>query len=140
MTLAEIVEALDAEVLCGEDRLDVGIASACASDLMSDVLAFMQPRWLLLTSLANLQVVRTAEMAELSAVCFVRGKKPDEATVDLAREKEIPLITTKLCTYDACVRLHTHGLTGCSEEPARPPAKVASCGRPGVPSRDQGNR
>ncbi|MHC5054615.1 MAG: DRTGG domain-containing protein [Planctomycetota bacterium] len=139
MTLVEIVKALDAEVLCGEDRLDVGIASACASDLMSDVLAFMQPRWLLLTSLANLQVVRTAEMAELPAVCFVRGKMPDQTTVDLAREKEIPLITTKLCTYEACVTLHACGMAGCSEEPARPPANVASRDRPGAPSRDQGN-
>lgn len=91
MTLAEMKKVLDAEVLCGEDRLGVDIISACASDLMSDVLAFMQPGWLLLTSLANPQVVRTAEMAELAAVCFVRGKTPDRATVDLAAEKGIPL-------------------------------------------------
>ena len=139
MTLAEIVEVLDAEVLCGKDRLGVDIASACASDLMSDVLAFMQPQWLLLTSLTNLQVVRTAEMAELSAVCFVRGKSPDQATVDLATEKGIPLISTRSCTYDACVRLHSHGLDGCSEGSARQPANAASSDDPDVPSRVQRN-
>jgi predicted transcriptional regulator len=129
MTLAEIREALDAEVLCGEDGLGVEIVSACASDLMSDVLAFMQPRWLLLTSLVNIQVVRTAEMAELAAVCFVRGKKPDQATIDLAVDRGIPLIRTKVCTYTACVKLHTQGLVGCSGALAQAGADVPHGGQ-----------
>ncbi len=139
MTLAEVRKVLDADVLCGEDRLDVKIASACASDLMSDVLAFMQPHWLLLTSLTNLQVVRTAEMAELAAVCFVRGKTPDQATVDLAAERDIPLLSTKACTYTACVQLHSHGLVGCLGAPSLGGADAASQDCPGVPLGGQRN-
>jgi hypothetical protein len=69
---------------------------ACGSDLMSDVLAFVKPECLLLTGLTNPQVVRTAEMADLGSVCFVRGKKPDEQTVKLAKSKKIPLLMTPL--------------------------------------------
>ncbi len=115
MTLKEIGEALDAEVLCGDDRLGLSIKSACGSDLMSDVLVFMRPHWLLLTALVNPQVVRTAEMAELAAVCFVRGKEPEQVTVSLAAEKGIPLLRTGLCMFDSCVRLHDRGLLGCAE-------------------------
>ena len=115
MTLEEIREALDAEVLCGEDRLGLDVRTVCASDLMSDVLAFTRPHWLLLTALVNPQVVRTAEMAELAAVCFVRGKEPAQETVSLAAEKGIPLLYTGLCTFDSCVRLHERGLLGCRE-------------------------
>jgi predicted transcriptional regulator len=138
MTLAEVKKVLDADVLCGEDLLGVDIVAACASDLMSDVLAFMQPRWLLLTSLANLQVVRTAEMAELAAVCFVRGKTPEQATVDLAIEKGIPLIRTRACTYDACAQLYTHGLAGCPEGLSTSRAGVASRDCPGISPGGQG--
>ena len=115
MTLEEIRKALEAEVLCGQNRLGLVITSACGSDLMSDVLAFTRPHWLLLTALANPHVVRTAEMAELAAVCFVRGKEPEQETVGLAAEKGIPLLRTRLCMFDSCVRLHDRGLLGCAE-------------------------
>ena len=82
---------------------------------MSDVLAFVRPGSLLLTGLANPQVVRTAEMAELTAVCFVRGKQPDPETVDLAAEKGIPLLRTQLCMFESCARLHARGIVGCRE-------------------------
>ncbi len=71
MTLGQIKEVLEAEFLCGEGSIEREIEMACASDLMSDVLAFARPRSLLLTGLINPQVVRTVEMAELAAVCFV---------------------------------------------------------------------
>jgi hypothetical protein len=88
---------------------------ACGCDLMSDVLAFIKEEALLLTGLTNLQVVRTAEMANIKALVFVRGKKPDRETIALARAQNIPLLVTHLPMYEACGRLYRHGLPGCSE-------------------------
>ena len=51
MTLKQIQEILDAEIICGEDSLDMEITAAGGSDLMSDVLAFGQPGILLMTGL-----------------------------------------------------------------------------------------
>ncbi|UCC90588.1 MAG: hypothetical protein JSW24_05580, partial [Dehalococcoidia bacterium] len=82
---------------------------------MSDVLAFTKPESLLLTGLTNAQVIRTAEMAEIAAVCFVRGKKPDEETIRLAKSKSIPLLVTQLPLFESCGRLYKKGLIGCSE-------------------------
>jgi predicted transcriptional regulator len=82
------------------------------SDLMSDVLAFVELDSLLLTGSTNLQVVRTAEIADVAGICIVRGKQPQEETVKLADEKKIPLLVTKLSMYESCGRLYKEGLPG----------------------------
>jgi predicted transcriptional regulator len=115
MTLDEVKRILEAEVIVGDDLLDQDITIACGCDLMSDVLSFVKPGALLLTGLINPQVVRTAEMADLRAICFVRGKRPTQETIDMAASKDIPLMTTPLLLFESCGRLHRAGLSGCSE-------------------------
>ncbi|HLB72598.1 MAG TPA: DRTGG domain-containing protein [Sedimentisphaerales bacterium] len=115
MNLAEIAKILEAEVIVGGDLLNEEIKMGCGSDLMSDVLSFVKSEALLLTGLINPQVVRTAEMADLAAICFVRGKKPGQETIRLARTKNIPLLTTPLPMFESCGRLWQEGLVGCSE-------------------------
>ncbi len=115
MKLKDIVSILDAEVIVGIDLLEREIRMACGSDLMSDVLSFAKSSSLLLTGLTNPQVVRTAEMADLQAICFVRGKKPEQDTVDIAESKDIPLLVTPIPMFESCGRLYKAGLPGCSE-------------------------
>jgi predicted transcriptional regulator len=115
MTLNDIKRILEAEVIVGDALLSEEVVMACGSDLMSDVLAFAKHGALLLTGLTNPQVVRTAEMADLRAICFVRGKKPGQETIEIAESKDIPLLTTPLPMFESCGRLHREGLPGCSE-------------------------
>jgi len=115
MILRDIKDVLEAELLVGDDSMDMDVNIACASDLLTDVLAFTKPRSLLLTGLTHPQVVRTTEVAEIAAVCFVRGKRPPHETVELARERHVPLLRTSLPMYESCGRLYSHGLKGCSQ-------------------------
>ncbi len=115
MKLKDIERILEAEVIVGGDLLDREISMACGSDLMSDVLSFAKSESLLLTGLTNPQVVRTAEMADLQAICFVRGKKPEDETVEMAEAKDIPLLVTPIPMFESCGRLYKQGLPGCSE-------------------------
>ena len=114
MTLSEIKELLQAEVIHGDESLDIEITFAGGSDLMSDVLAFGKPGILLLTGLSNAQSVRTANIIDAKAILYVRGKKPDKMGIDLAREKGIPLLSTKYMMYTACGLLFSQGLPGVS--------------------------
>lgn len=114
MTLKQIKEILEAELLVGE-KLDIEIEMACGADLLSDVLAFTKSGSLLLTGLTHPQVIRTAEIAEIKAVCFVRGKRPPAETVELAKERGIPLLYTSLLMYESCGRLYSHDMPGCSQ-------------------------
>ncbi len=115
MTLEEIKDILDAEILSEKGNPALEIKMACGADLLSDVLAFAKPGLLLLTGLTHSQVIRTAEIVEIGAVCFVRGKRPLAETVELARENDLPLLCTSLPMYESCGRLHNRGLAGCSE-------------------------
>jgi predicted transcriptional regulator len=115
MTLDEVKKILEAEVIAGAGLLDEEVTMACGCDLMSDVLSFVKPGALLLTGLCNPQVVRTAEMADLRAICFVRGKRPARETIEMAEAKNIPLLTTPLLLFESCGRLHREGLSGCDE-------------------------
>lgn len=114
MLLREIKELLQAELICGEDRLDLEVSFAGGSDLMSDVLAFGRPGILLLTGLTNAQSVRTADIIEAKGIVYVRGKKPDNEGIELAKTKGIPILSTKLMMYTACGILFSHGLPGVS--------------------------
>ncbi len=112
MILREVRDILDAELLCGEDLLDTEVLSACGSDFMSDVLAYVKNQAVLLTGLVNPQVIRTADMMDMKCIVFVRGKRPDQAMLDLARERNMVVMTTTKPMYLSCGELYLNGLRG----------------------------
>ena len=105
LTIAQVSDLLGAEVLSGED-LNIEVQAISAADLLSDVLSASKSGTLLLTGLVNAQVVRTAIIAELCGVVFVRGKKPSEEILNLARESRIPVLVTSFKMFDAAGRLY----------------------------------
>lgn len=110
MTVRDVKEVLGARVLVGEEFLDKEVRSACGSDMMSDVLAFSKDHSVLLTGLCNPQVIRTAEMLDIVCVIFVRGKKPDEATLEMARERGLVVLATGHRMFSSCGMLYQAGL------------------------------
>ena len=112
MTVGDVREILKARGVCGEDYLEREVHTACGSDMMSDVLAFVKDQSVLLTGLCNTQVIRTAEMMDMVCIVFVRGKVPDEGMIALANEKEIPLLCTGHRMFSACGILYENGLRG----------------------------
>ena len=112
MKICTIKELLNADVVCGEELLDKEVFSACGSDMMSDVLAYVKDQAVLLTGLVNTQVLRTAEMMDMVCVVFVRSKAPTEEMVALAKESNIVLLKTSKRMYEACGKLYANGLSG----------------------------
>ena len=121
MNLLDVQKILQAEVLVGAERLaTTEVISGCGSDLMSDVLAFTKKKTLLLTGLINPQVIRTAEIAELEGIVFVRGKRPSLEVIELAKSKNLALLFTTYPLFESCGLLFAAGLEGCrfgKEEP-----------------------
>ena len=110
MKLSEVKEILNAKVVTGEEFLDREVESAFGSDLMSDVLAFVKDHSLLLTGLVNGQVVRTAEMMDIKAIVFVRGKEPTDDIAELAKEYGMVIMSTDYTLYPSCGKLYMAGL------------------------------
>ncbi len=112
MKIQELVRVLDAQVLVGEDRMNRDVISACCSDLMSDVLAFVNEKTVLLTGLTNLHVVRTAEMLDLKCLVFVRGKVPGQDVLDAADELGLVVMTCKHTMFTAAGLMYEGGVRG----------------------------
>ena len=110
MTISKIRELLSAEPICGEGDLSDEVYTACGSDMMSDVLAYVKDQAVLLTGLVNTQVVRTAEMMDMICIVFVRNKRPSEEMIALARDHNIVLMSTPKRMYEACGILYSEGL------------------------------
>jgi predicted transcriptional regulator len=106
MKINEIIELINGELLTDTKDYKKEIAGAMGADLMSDVLASILPDAVLLTGLCNPQVVRTAQIADIRAIIFVRGKYPDQETIRIANDENIPLITTTCGMFEACGILH----------------------------------
>ena len=116
MKISRVAELLGADVVCCADKVESEVHSACGSDMMSDVLAFVKDQAVLLTGLVNPQVIRTAEMMDMRCVVFVRSKQPSEAMIDLAKESGIVVLTSKLRMYEACGVLYESGLNSLKVE------------------------
>ena len=106
MKVRDIIKITDGRLLNEDANLDREVNGGCGADLMSDVLASIQPEAVLLTGLCNPQVVRTAQMADVSAIVFVRGKQPSPETIELARQERIPLVTSPYGMFELCGRLY----------------------------------
>jgi len=112
MKLSEIVQELEATILTGEDKLDHEFTRCGAADLMSDVLARPTEGILLMTGLTSVQTLRTAQIAGVLAIIYVRNKRPAPDVIDLAKEGHIPLFSSPCSMFVCCGRLHARGLTG----------------------------
>lgn len=104
---------LEGKILVPPTHGEEDITMAGATDLMSDALAFMQPGAIMLTGLINPQVVRTAEMADLKGICFVRGKQPPPEVVEMAEAGGMPVLTTPFPMFKACGILWSEGMAAC---------------------------
>ncbi len=113
MTLKELQLILDAKIVVDSNNMEFNIESACSADMMSSVLYYHTANSLLITSLTQPHVIRTAEIAGISIIVFVLSKQPEQSTIDLAKEKKIPVLISPYCMYTASGKLFEAGLPGC---------------------------
>ncbi len=121
MNIRDLIRILDGTLISSPGNLNREIKGGFGADLMSDVLASIQPEAVLVTGLCNPQVVRTAQMSDVAAIVLVRGKQPPAETVRLANEECVPLISTPYGMFEACGRLHESGLVSLEQPIANGP-------------------
>ncbi len=113
MTIRKILEVTEGRALTPNLDLEVEASAAFSADLMSDVLHLAKEGSLLLTGLTHPQVVRTAEMAGIAAILFVRNKMPPPETIQLAEEKGVPLLASRYTMYETGGRIYAAGMNSC---------------------------
>ncbi len=111
MKIKDVAEILNAKIL-NEGDMEAEVKTACGSDMMSDVLAFVKEQGILLTGLMNPQVIRTAEMMDMHCVVFVRNKEISDDILALAEQKDITVLASPHRMFTACGLLYSNGLHG----------------------------
>jgi hypothetical protein len=110
MKIERIIQLLEARVICGNHRISEDISTAFSSDLMSDVLTLDTENLLLITGLANVQIIRTAEVAEIHHLVIVRNKKVNDDIVELANSLNMIIIESPFSMFKASGILYSNGL------------------------------
>ncbi len=112
MTLEHIKDILGAQVLCGDQLMTRAIESCFACDLVSEMLLYLNPGSLLITSLMSAHILHTAQVMDASAVVFVGGKRPDAGIIKTAELNGIPLLSTKHLMFESCGLIFANGIRG----------------------------
>ncbi len=110
MKVEQFIELLSAECVTEQVDKEREYNYAFASDLMSDVLALANNTTVLITGLNNPQIIRTAEMLDISLIVLVRGKKPSEETLTIANEANVTILTTDMIMFETCGKLYKSGV------------------------------
>lgn len=110
MTIGDMVEILHAKVMCGQEKMDKLVHTACCSDLMSDVLAFVTDKTVLITGLTNIHVMRTAEMLDIHCIVYARGKIPSDDLLEEANDLDIVVLATTHNCYTTCGLMYEAGI------------------------------
>ena len=110
MQVSKICQLLDAKIICGKEHASTNIERGYSSDLMSDVLTLDTDQLLLITGMCNLQTIRTAEMADIRFVVFVRNKKVTEEMLALANDNNMCLLESPFTLFKASGILYQAGL------------------------------
>jgi predicted transcriptional regulator len=110
MKIEDIVKILDGKMINGNEKLKHEIETGFASDLMSDVLTLQAENMVLITGLANVQTIRTAEMADIDCIVFARKKKASPDIIYLAKENNIAIIECSYSMFKTCGLLFSAGL------------------------------
>lgn len=113
MKLKEIIELVDGELLTPEADIEMDIPCGFASDLISDILMCTKEPTLLFTGLTNPQVIRLADMIDLIAIVFVRGKRPNQDLIEMAQERNVPLVVSQLTMFNSVSIVSNSGLRSC---------------------------
>lgn len=113
ITIETLIAPLQGKLLVS-DTDGRPVQAVVASDLMSDVLVVTREDFLLVTSLASDQMIRTADLVGAAGVVLVNGKQPPASALKLATDLNIALITSPLPKYEACLAL---GQALTAEEP-----------------------
>jgi serine kinase of HPr protein (carbohydrate metabolism regulator) len=101
MKLREIAEKLQLQVLVGQDRLDTEVTGGYTSDLLSDVMANSKAGNLWITLQTHQNIIAVAKLKDLAGIIIINDRKPDEETLQKAKEETVPL----LCTGEIAFRL-----------------------------------
>lgn len=121
--LADLAEKLDLEVWAARRRLGNEVTGGYASDLLSDVIANSREGDVWVTLQVHQNIVAVASMKDLAGIILVNGREPQEDTVRKAESESIPILGSRLPTFELVGGLYQLGIRGAALRGAAEPGE-----------------
>lgn len=102
MKLEDLAQQIGARTLTPGSPEGTEITRIYAGDRVSDLLNEASDKTLLVTNLANPQMVRVAELMEVPGICFVDGVDPGAEIIELAAENGTLLMVSPVGVFETC--------------------------------------
>ncbi|MEA3308195.1 MAG: DRTGG domain-containing protein [Chloroflexota bacterium] len=105
MQLKKIVAELDLKVLAGAKQLEREAQGCYIADLLSCVMAGVQPGQLWFTLQTHLNIIAIASMLEVAAIVVTEDAPIAPATVEKAMAEGVVLLSSAEPTYETVAKL-----------------------------------
>jgi ferredoxin len=115
MTVKDLVERLDLQVVAGQKGLDRQVEDGYCGDLLSEIMANAPQSCVWLTIQGHQNIVAVAVLRDIAAIMVTGGQTPDDETLQKANEEKIPILLWPDSAYQLAGRLYAMGV-GKSEE------------------------
>lgn len=110
MKLKELADSLSLDIRTPGLNLDREVTGGYVSDLLSDVIGNAGEGFLWITLQVHLNIVAVASLKGLSGIILVNNRNPDEETLKRAVEENVPILSSRLPTFELVGRLYSLGL------------------------------
>ena len=105
MTVGELVSIYGFEVLSESNGLHKKVVGGYAGDLLSFVMAHAKEHMVWITIQGHINTVAVASLVGVSAVILAEGSEPTLDMIEKAKENEIPILASKLSSFDIAYKL-----------------------------------
>jgi predicted transcriptional regulator len=89
---------------------DKEIGGVYISDMVSDIITGAKANQILVTLQTHKSLIAAANLADVAAVVFVRGRKPADDVVALAAKAGIGLFVTEMDTWSFATKMYELGI------------------------------
>ncbi|MBP8625508.1 MAG: hypothetical protein KBI10_02280 [Syntrophorhabdales bacterium] len=100
MTLKELVNSLGFEVLTGDINMKRRVNSGYVSDLLSDVIANIEPDSVWITIQRHINILGVAKLKDVIAIIIPRNLQIDKEVVDKAIEENIAILRDSRSAFE----------------------------------------
>jgi len=110
ITVSDLIEKLDCTLVAGKDGITNSIETGFVGDLLSVVMGKAHAGCAWITIQSHINIIAVATLTEASCIIVSEGYSVEPLAIAKANEEHIPILSTKLSSYDIATKLFELGV------------------------------
>lgn len=106
ITVKELAKKLSLEIVSGGKNINTSVEGVYIGDLLSWVMAHMEPQDVWITIQTNINIIAVAALGEAACIIVAEDAEIEELTRVKADEENIPLLRSHLSAYQLAIKIN----------------------------------